>query len=214
MKKTQVKKSSKKKEIIVENVSKEQETKWYIPPIPSRGLPKYNSDQDKHCPRGQMSLFNDKMRTNADLNAESGKHSSDWLKNTLKSKFVDVPLRLNPNFRAANFTGNENQQSGEIDIIQKIVIRENILHELHKLIEYQSEVGSCVSEVVEMVQALRFQTLDIVEDIVEWRSSKISPIPFLYRGINYLTKIANDLDFLDQYDEIIERFCFDTKCID
>ena len=31
----------------------------------------------------------------------------------------------------------------------------------------------------------------------------------MYRGINYLTKIFEDLNFLDLYEDIVERFCFE-----
>jgi hypothetical protein len=159
-----------------------------------------------------MKKFNDEKKMKASSSAEMGKGSSDWIEKTLKSKFEDVPLKMNPSFRtkAANIIGNDDA-AVEIEILQKIVIRENFLNELRKLIENQNDILSCLNEVVEIVKALRFQTVDIVEGIHNWLKHRLNPVPFLYRGMNYLLKIANDLDYLDQYDDIIEKFCFEFK---
>jgi hypothetical protein len=99
----------------------------------------------------------------------------------------------------------------EIEILQKIVVRENLLAELQKLLRSQNDVSACLAEVVELVKAMRFQTLDIVEDIHAWQQSLARPQPFQYKGFNYLVKIKADLDFLDLYEEVVEKFCFEFR---
>jgi hypothetical protein len=63
--------------------------------------------------------------------------------------------------------------------------------------------------VVELVKAIRFQTLDIIEDINAWQHAQTKVRAFQYKGFNYLVKIKSDLDFLDLYEEIVEKFCFE-----
>jgi len=53
--------------------------------------------------------------------------------------------------------------------------------------------------------------VDIIEDIGNWQNMQPSKRAFLYRGMNYLIKIVTDLNYLDQFDEIIERFCFEFR---
>jgi hypothetical protein len=189
------------------------ETDWYIPPTPKGGIPTYTAENDKYCPRGQMKKFNAMQKAVAEVHAEKGKTASDWIKSTLKSKFVDVPLTANLNFttKAAAKAQHTPNSAMEIEIIQKIVVRENMLLDLHKLVENNSDVTACMSEVTELIKAVRWQTVEIIEDIRHWRSSLMSPMPFLFRGVNYLLKVATDFDFLDSYDEIIERYCFEFR---
>jgi disulfide oxidoreductase YuzD len=189
------------------------EADWYIPPPPKGGIPTYSAENDKYCPRGQMKKFNVMQKQAAEVRAEKGKTASDWIKSTLKSKFVDVPLTVNLNFtNKANNKAQQNPNSAmEIEIIQKVVVRENMLLDLHKLVENNSDATACMAEVMELVKAVRWQTVDVVEDVRHWRSKLLSPMPFLYRGVNYLLKIATDLDFLDSYDEIVERYCFEFR---
>ena len=99
----------------------------------------------------------------------------------------------------------------EVDILRKIVVRENLLIDVKRLITESTDLGNCILEIVELVKAIRFQTLDIVEDISSWIHAQPNKRPFLYRGANYLVKMCSDLDFMDSYDEIIERFCFEFK---
>ena len=61
------------------------------------------------------------------------------------------------------------------------------------------------------MKAIRFQTVDIIEDIEQWQGMQPSKRAFLYRGMNYLIKIITDLNYLDKFDEITERFCFEFK---
>ena len=107
-------------------------------------------------------------------------------------------------------------------IFRKINVRETLYVELKRLIDNQSDdndIGtSCLMEIVELIRAMRYETLDIVEEIVAWStadsedangtapntasddSSQQNKGPFLYRGVDYLVKICSDLEYMDKYD--------------
>ena len=206
-----------------ELIVKSRESSFYIPP--SSGIPKYDSYLDPNCPKARVKKFNDDNKNLSKLSAmksnESGGRGSKFITKILKSKFDDVPLRLNPSLRAKAISNVMNsdgsgavggaQTPAEVEILQKVIVRENILGELHKLLDNQNDVSNCINEVVELVKAIRFQTVDLVEDIDSWQCVQPTIKPFLYRGVNYLLKLSNDLDFLDKYEEIIEKFCFEFK---
>jgi len=199
----------KRNEILV----KEREDNWRI--TPSAGIPKYRAESDPLCPAGQMKKYNDEKRLNAKLLAEQEKRGEKWSKVSLENNFKDVPVKINPSLRykAMESFGptSKNDAMAEVEILQKIIVREGLLAELHKLLKTQNEINSCLGEVSELVKALRYQTLDIIEDISAWQDVQAVPRPFLYKGLNYLVKVKCDLDFLDLYDEITERFCFEFK---
>ena len=118
---------------------------------------------------------------------------ASWLSNTLQNKFEDVPIKLTKTLRqkASNLDGNIVDGEFEVEILQKIIVRENLLLELETLLNNQISMGdihSCVTEVVELVKAIRFQTVDIIEDIEQWQLLQPSKRAFLYRGMNYLIK--------------------------
>lgn len=133
----------------------------------------------------------------------------------------DISANLNNNFRSKinKMSGSDKairskDSIAEVEILQKIVVRENLLAELHKLLRIQSDVSACINEVVELVKAIRFQTLDVIEEINLWQvqqPSSTSARPFQFKGFNYLVKIKCDMDFLDLYDDIVQRFCFEFK---
>lgn len=206
-----------------ELIVKSRESSFYIPP--SSGIPKYDSYLDPNCPKARVKKFNEDNKNLSKLSAmksnESGGRGSKFISKILKSKFDDVPIRLNPTLRAKAISNVMNsdgstavggaQTPAEVEILQKVIVRENILGELHKLLDNQNDVSNCINEVVELVKAIRFQTVDLVEDIDSWQCVQPTIKPFLYRGVNYLLKISNDMDFLDKYEEIVEKFCFEFK---
>ena len=103
----------------------------------------------------------------------------------------------------------EKESVAEVDILQSIIIRENLIKELESLLKFQSDIDSVLNEAVEIVKAVRFQTLDIVELIFAWKSKqKAQTRQFFYRGQNYLLKMMEDTSFLDNYDELGEYFGF------
>lgn len=175
-------------------------------------IPEYRADQDRYCPRAQVRKYNENNKLQAKLLEDQSKVTSKWVSNTMKSHNDSVPLKLKPSLRSQALSSINNTKSlAEIEILEKIIVRENLLSELNKLLQNQSELYGCINEVVELVKAIRFQTVDIIEDIDAWQCIQPSPRPFLFRGMNYLLKVLTDLDYLDQYEEIIEKFCFEFK---
>ncbi len=175
----------------------------------------YKSELDPFCPQGQIKKFNDEKKMKAKILAERDKRTDQWMAGALEAKLKDMPVKENINFRekaalSAGFDKNQNAMA-EVEILQKVIVRENLLSELHKLLKNRNEVSAYLNEVSELVKALRFQTVDIIEDIASWKHVQPVERPFLFRGLNYLIKIKCDLDFLDLHEEIVERFCFEFK---
>lgn len=168
--------------------------------------------------------FNDEQKLKLKTAVKNQDKSESWVKKHLVSNFqdktVDIQSIINPNFAKKSITQSQYAPNGltsisqlEIDTLQKIVIRERLLSELSRLIRSASEIPSVVKETVELVKVLRQETLDIIEHIIIWQQQLQGQHemvrPFLYKGMNYLIKMASDLNFLDQYDDIIEYFCFE-----
>ena len=151
----------------------------------------------------------------AQILAQRDKTTTSYIKSTLNRSIEDLTADINNDLarigRDSKSKVKTSESYVEIEILQKIVVRENLLAELQKLLKTQNDVSACLGEVVELVKAMRFQTLDIIEDIQEWQQSQPKSIGFQYKGFNYLVKIKGDLDFLDQYEEIIEKFCFEFR---
>ena len=195
------------------------EKEFYIPPVTltkySKSLALVSSDdkKDEHkvsVPKKMKKQQNVNPRAQLEL-------AEQWLNNKLNSSFEDISIKLAPLNRAKEFSTSAGAADRlqmtplEVDILRKIVVRENLLIDVKRLITESTDLGNCILEIVELVKAIRFQTLDIVEDISSWIHAQPNKRPFLYRGANYLVKMCSDLDFMDSYDEIIERFCFEFK---
>lgn len=191
----------------------EKEAGWYISPCV--GIPTYAAEKDPHCPTGQIRKFNEEKKLKAQILAQRDKTTTSYIKNTLNRSIEDLTADINNDLarigRDSKSKVKTSESYVEIEILQKIVVRENLLAELQKLLKTQNDVSACLGEVVELVKAMRFQTLDIIEDIQVWQQSQPKSIGFQYKGFNYLVKIKGDLDFLDQYEEIIEKFCFEFR---
>ncbi|CAM9205390.1 unnamed protein product [Chrysoparadoxa australica] len=65
------------------------------------------------------------------------------------------------------------------------------------------------SQLVDLMDLLRVATVECVEAIAKWRSAKQRDGPFTWNSMNYLLKIASDLDFLDTLDSLREWCGFD-----
>lgn len=191
----------------------EKEDNWYISPC--RGIPEYSSDKDPHCPTGQIRKFNEEKRLKAEILAQREKATASFVKTTLDHSVEEISLDLDGSFgktiKDMRSKVKTVESYVEIEILQKIVVRENLLAELQKLLKTQNDVSSCLTEIVELVKAIRFQTLDVIEDIKDWQHSLPAIQPFQFKGFNYLVKIKSDLDFLDYYEEIVERFGFEFR---
>eukprot|EP01033_Poteriospumella_lacustris_P014607 gene14607-10444_t len=131
----------------------------------------------------------------------------------------NIPLKVHVNLSKkaldeakGNYDASVTRPSpAEVEILQKVIVRERLLGELTRLVRSGSDMLSVMGEVVELIKAIRFETVDIVEDISNWQAFQPTPRPFLYKGMNYLIKISCDFDFLDNYDEVVEKFCFEFK---
>jgi hypothetical protein len=201
---------SKKKQIL----QKEKEKSWYIPP--SSGIPVYRADEDPNCPIARIKRFNDEQKLRMKEAMKHEKRSENWIKQALNTKFEDVPLRINVGLRTKAFEvaskGQGKPALADVEILQKIIVRERLLTELSRLLKAGSDVIAVLGEACELIKAIRFETLEIIEEISRWQQIQGTPRPFLFKGMNYLIKIAHDLDFLDHYDDVVERFCFEFKC--
>ncbi|GMI41685.1 hypothetical protein TeGR_g13922 [Tetraparma gracilis] len=51
--------------------------------------------------------------------------------------------------------------------------------------------------VADLLDMLRIVSVEVVEAINTWRSGLSTPVPFRWNGINYLSKMPSDLDFLN-----------------
>lgn len=195
-------------------LEKEKEKSWYIPP--SGGIPVYRAETDPNCPIARIKKFNDEQKLRMKEAIKQEKRSENWIRHALDTKFEDVPLRINVGLRTKALEvaskGQGRPALADVEILQKIIVRERLLSELARLLKSGSDVMAVLGEVSELIKALRFETLEIIEEISRWQQIQGTPRPFLFKGMNYLIKIAHDLDFLDQYDDVIERFCFDFKC--
>lgn len=171
-------------------VMKELEDKWRIPPTDK--IPEYDAWKDRNCPRARMKKFNHDQKLEAISRAEKGKGASDWIENTLHTNFENVPLKLRPSLRTKAMMMSASKDAlSEVEILQKVVVRENLLGELRKLLHHQRDCSNCLNEVVEITKAIRYQTVDIIEDIATWQQQQPTPRPFLFRGKSYLVGTKN-----------------------
>jgi hypothetical protein len=182
---------------------------------PCHGIPEYLAEKDPHCPTGQIRKFNEEKRLKAEILSQRDKATTSFIKGALDHSMEEIHLdSMGASGGKAVHSKSRvktKESFEEIEILQKIVVRENLLMELQQLLKSQNDITVCLTEVVELVKAVRFQTLDVVEDIHTWQKSRPTPCAFQYKGFNYLVKIKGDLDFLDYYEEIVERFCFEFK---
>lgn len=156
-----------------------------------------------------MRKYNKVKKENALDRARKGRGASDWIEKTIKKKFEDIPIKESATLREKAVAAAVRQESlTEVEILQKIIVRENLITELQKLLRFQTDLDSILSEAAELVKAIRFQTLDIIEEISIWRSNMKAPRQFYYRGRNYITKIMSDTAFLDEYDDLGDHFGF------
>ena len=207
-------KSSKtsKKEVLTEA----REKQWYIPP--SGGIPTYKAENDRNCPVGRIGNYNRRQKQKIEAIPDTHK-TAEWIKQKLDRKYEDIPLKVHVNLSKkaldeakGNYDASVTRPSpAEVEILQKVIVRERLLGELTRLVRSGSDMLSVMGEVVELIKAIRFETVDIVEDISNWQAFQPTPRPFLYKGMNYLIKISCDFDFLDNYDEVVEKFCFEFK---
>jgi hypothetical protein len=189
-----------------EVVRKSLEEGWQEISTLSSGIPEYNSESDPNCPKASMRKFNTDNKKTAEAKAKA--KSSSWMETALKSSFSDIPIKMTPSLREkASLMANQDSMA-EVEILQKVIVRENLLDELRKLVDNQNDIESVYSEVSELIKAVRFQTVEVIGDIEVWTHTQKVQRPFLYRGENYLTKAYYDVAFLDAFPILAELFGF------
>lgn len=149
-------------------------------------------------------------RDTAVEHAKRGQGASEWIDKTIKKKFEELPPPKIPTLRekALASAAVRDESLTEVEILQKIIVRENLLSELQKLLQFQVDLDGIMSEVDELIRAIRFQTLEVIEEIATWKADTKAPRQFFYRGQNYLLKLLSDTAFLDEYDDLGDHYGF------
>jgi hypothetical protein len=199
------------------SLQEEMEKGFYIPPC--SGIPKYAAENDPYCPLAQVRKFNDKQKLKLKEALKTSDRSKHFVESKLQLNVSELAFPATPSLKSSalsnafypNTQAQHQLDMTETEILQTIIIRERLLSELMKIINSGSDISSLLSEVVEMVKAVRFETVDVIESIARWKSQQAIGRPFLFKGVNYLLKMMSDLDFLDNYDDIIERFGFEFR---
>ena len=145
--------------------------------------------------------------------AKRGHGASDWIEKTIRKKYEELPILKPPTLKEKAFASVPNEaireeSLTEVEILQKIIVRENLLSELQKLLQFQVDLDGILSEVDELIRAIRYQTLEVIEEIALWKSESKAPRQFYYRGQNYLLKLLTDTSFLDEYDDLGDHYGF------
>lgn len=118
-----------------------------------------------------------------------------------------------------NFT--EQGDSGEeLEVLKCILVREGYLQRLGRASAVGHVGGIHLDNTLHVLDLLRAATLDTVEAIVGWRDAKekrkrtetgqsvAEPEQYKWNGINYLLKLASDLDFLAKHTGLTEGLGF------
>ncbi|TYZ67265.1 hypothetical protein PybrP1_001472 [[Pythium] brassicae (nom. inval.)] len=88
----------------------------------------------------------------------------------------------------------------ELAVLRAIVARERGLDDLLALcsaFEDDADADSSVA-LLEAVLRVRALSLAVVDAVAGWRRRMVPTLPFVWRGVNYVLKMASDLDFLSR----------------
>lgn len=98
----------------------------------------------------------------------------------------------------ASFEATTSTPYGDKDaeILQRILVRETMLSELHNTTRTDD---LNVSLARDLVSAIRHLSLDIALKIGDWQQERDYTEAFLYNGTSYLLKLHEDLSFLDGF---------------
>jgi hypothetical protein len=141
-----------------------------------------------------------KMKTKSSNASEED--TAQWIRSNISNKFDAVPEKLTPAIIHGSEFPPYPSDIPDASILHKIIVRENLIGEIKKLLEHNNDIDGARNEINELVKAIRYESVDIVDDIREWRKNQKFSRQFLYRGENYLAKMYSDLDFLDNVDEL------------
>ena len=100
----------------------------------------------------------------------------------------------------------------EFEVIKLILLRESYMKRLEKALV--SSKGRIDLGVVGMADTLRDVSLEVIETIQEWECSQVdypSMIkPFIWNGVEYMSKMRGDYDFLGAFPNVFVWLGFDT----
>ena len=95
-------------------------------------------------------------------------------------------------------SGNIEEGKAELEVLKCILNRESYLNRLWKLVRGINKKFK--PDVADLIDFVRAATMELVDAIVKWREVKNDhDAAFLWNGVNYLLKIASDIDYLDEY---------------
>lgn len=104
--------------------------------------------------------------------------------------------------------------SKEVEVAKAILLREEYVARVKANIRRQgSKFGKdkgAFDDLISLLDLVRSSTVDVVEAIQNWRKVRGHPKPFTWGGMNYLLKIAVDLDFLDNHK--VRTYCKAVSC--
>ncbi|KAL4087796.1 hypothetical protein PRIC1_012228 [Phytophthora ramorum] len=140
----------------------------------------------------------------------------------LTGKGVSLPQVSSVTF--ASEIGTQELDSGEeLEILKCILVREGYLQRLGRASTAGHIAGAHLGETVDVLDLLRLATLETVEAIAAWRLYKqksnerngLRPLPeleqFKWNGLNYLLKLASDLEFLGKHTGLTEWLGFSLQ---
>ncbi|KAE9006749.1 hypothetical protein PF011_g11435 [Phytophthora fragariae] len=139
------------------------------------------------------------------------KKTSSPTKAKTNTKGLSLPRVSSVTFAGAS--GPQELDSGEeLEVLKCVLVREGYLQRLGRASTAGHISGAHLGETVDVLDLLRLATLETVEAVVAWRSYKRSgatePEQFEWNGVNYLLKLASDLEFLDKHTGLTEWLGF------
>jgi len=84
----------------------------------------------------------------------------------------------------------------ELNVLKSVLLREGYLRRLSSMSAASTHVLQ--PGLGDLLDILRIASVEVVENIAEWRKGLTKPTPFMWNGINYLVKMPSDLDFLNK----------------
>ncbi|EQC31714.1 hypothetical protein SDRG_10507 [Saprolegnia diclina VS20] len=93
------------------------------------------------------------------------------------------------------------QSTKELAVLRAIVVREACL-------DYTLELATGFvpptppTDLLQALLQLRLASIDVVEAIALWRRILVRPMPFVWRGTNYLLRMVHDTDFVAKSSQV------------
>ena len=88
----------------------------------------------------------------------------------------------------------------ELKVIQKIVLREELVREMF---ERARENTGDWSDFAGRFARIRAASVEVIEEVEQWRRQFARPYPFVFGGANYLQKMPTDLDVMQQLEPLV-----------